>query len=220
LLAVAGSISLASGLLLLATAAHATWAAATTSPPATVKPRVNTGKPAPAAARRFEAQVRQRTLATGRNATTKTGPQMYDPATGGLFPPSTVTVSATTGLVNEQVQVSWTNFTPSSALIYQSTSTFYPVMVAECQGSNPSSPAVCYGAENGGVTSTSGAFGPMNTSYTTTGPDGTGVTDVQIYTGVENQFLACSQSSPCSLVIVPGQGGNFGVTPPDCADHT
>src|SRR5215813_8032931 len=92
----------------------------------------------------------------------KTGPHMWDPSLnhgkGGLNPnPSTVTVTQTTDLVNQQVQVSWTNFTPSTAQVYNPQNVAYPVMVTECKGTDPASPADCYGAENGGVTSTSGA---------------------------------------------------------------
>jgi hypothetical protein len=145
---------------------------------------------------------------------------MYDPATGGLYPSSTVTVSTTTHLVNQMVRVSWTNFTPSSALTYFPVNVYYPVMVAECRGTRPASPADCYGATNGGVASTSGPFGPMNTAYATTGPNGTGVTDIQILTGVQNQFLGCDSRHPCSLAVVPAQGGDVLVNPPNCADHS
>jgi hypothetical protein len=157
----------------------------------------------------------------GTGPITMTGPHMYNPATGTLFPnASTVTVSRNTHLVNEMVHVSRANFTPSSALAYSPSNVAYPVMVTECKGTHPASPADCYGAENGGVTLTSGAFGPMNDAYATTAPNGTGQTDIQILTGVENQFLRCSQARPCSLAIVPSQGGNYSVTPPNCADHS
>jgi ABC-type phosphate transport system substrate-binding protein len=149
------------------------------------------------------------------------GPHMYDPATGKPFPDaSTVTVSQTTQLVNQMVQVSWTNFTPSSATVYGPSDVAYPVMVTECRGTDPSSPADCYGAENGGVTPTAGPFGPMNDAYATTGPNGRGQTDIDILTKTENQALGCDSTHPCSLAVVPAQGGNYSKTPPDCADHS
>ena len=51
--------------------------------------------------------------------TTVRGPHMYDPATGKPFPhASTVTVSQTAKLVNQMLHVSWTNFTPSTSVVY------------------------------------------------------------------------------------------------------
>jgi hypothetical protein len=131
-----------------------------------------------------------------------------------------VTVTRTSSLVNQQVRVSWTNFTPSSSPVYDSSNVAYPVMVTECKGTDPASPADCYGAEDGGVTSTTGPFGPTNDAYTTTTANGTDVTDMDILTTQENQFLGCDSTHPCSLAIVPSQGGNYQVTPPDCADHS
>src|SRR5215472_8062093 len=93
-------------------------------------------------------------------------------------------------------------------------------MVTECKSTDPSSPADCYGAENGGVTSTSGVAGPMNDAYATTGSNGAGLTDILIFTSFENQFLGCGKTHPCSLAIVPAQGGVASVTPPDCKDHS
>jgi hypothetical protein len=218
-LAVAGLLSLGSGLLMLTAVARADHAAASVA-------AGSVAKPSPTVEKQFEAQARRlekanHSLTGSGSSTTVTGPNMYDPATGKPFPTaSTVTVTQTSSLVNQQVQVSWTNFTPSSGLAYNPSNVAYPVMVTECKGTNPSSPADCYGAENGGVTSTSGQFGPMNDSYTTTAADGTGFTDMDILTSLENQFLSCQSTSPCSLAIVPSQGGNYGVTPPNCADHS
>src|SRR5215472_3329833 len=159
--------------------------------------------------------------ALSRSPATKHGPHMYNPLTGKPFPDaSTVTVSRTTHLVRQMVHVSWTNFTPSTSLVYNPQNVAYPVMVTECKGTDPSSPADCYGAENGGVTSTSGPFGPFNDAYATTGPNGTGQTDIQILTKTENSYLGCDSTHPCSLAIVPAQGGNYSTTPPHCNDHS
>src|SRR5215472_6822614 len=167
-------------------------------------------------------RVRTTTAAALRGSPTKKpGPHMYNPLTGKPFPnASTATVSRTTQLTNQMVRVSWTNFTPSTALIYNNQNVAYPVMVTECKGTDPSSPADCYGAENGGITSTSGAFGPMNDAYATTGPNGTGQTDIEILTKAENSFLGCGSTHPCSLAIVPAQGGSYSTTPPNCNDHS
>jgi hypothetical protein len=234
-LAMAGVLSLGGGLLLLGTSAQPVQAAAAARAhipsaralsakwAALVKNERSAAR-SPAAKKQFEAQVKRLTAAS-RSSATVTGPRMYDPTTGGTYPPSSVTVTQTSSLVNQMVQVSWTNFTPSSQQVYNSQNVAYPVMVAECKGTTPSSPADCYGAENGGVTSTSGAFGPMNAAYATTGlasgPNGgAGLTDILILTTQENSFLGCGQNHPCSLAIVPAQGGKANVTPPDCADHT
>src|SRR5262249_11558795 len=121
--------------------------------------------------------------------TTVHGPHMYDPATGKPFPDaSTVTVSQTTQLTDQMVHVSWTHFTPSTSVIYNNENVAYPVMVTECKGTDPSSPADCYGAENGGVPSTSGSFGPMNDAYATTAPNRTPPAAIPIPTQTENSI--------------------------------
>ena len=94
--------------------------------------------------------------------TTVNGPKMWDPAHNRRFAHgSTVTVSQTANLVNEMVHVSWTGFTPSSAVLYDQTSTDYPVMVAECNSAHPRFLKQCYGADNGGVQGAFGPFGPF-----------------------------------------------------------
>ena len=146
---------------------------------------------------------------------------MWDPQHNRLFShASSVTVSQTANLVNEMVHVSWTGFTPSSQVQYDQTVTDYPVLVAECNTTHPTAWRQCYGANNGGVQGAFGPFGPMNTAYSTTARNGTGELDVQILTLAENQFLGCSVHHPCSLVIVPAQGGNTLVAPPHCTDHS
>ena len=234
LLAVAGLVSLGSGLVMLAAAASPARAAASVQSASAagystaVVSHGKPGTPTRAAARGFERQVQAQVkpdATMNHSAATVTGPHMWDPSlNGGKGGPnpnaSTVTVSQTSNLVNQQVQVSWTNFTPSSALIYNSSNTYYPVMVAQCDTANPASPADCYAADGGGVSSVFGPQGPDNTAYGTSAPDGTGLVDAHILTGVDNPFLGCSQSHKCSLVIVPAQGGNIAKTPADCADHS
>ena len=68
---------------------------------------------------------------------------MYDPVTKAPFPTaSTVTVSQTTNLTNQMVNVSWTGFTPTNGRGvpgYVPAISMYPVMVTECQGTAPTS---------------------------------------------------------------------------------
>jgi hypothetical protein len=148
---------------------------------------------------------------------------MYIPGTGDAHykTPSTVTVSQTTDLVNQMVRVSWTGFSPSSQQTYDNTDTDYPVMIAECKGIDPTTPSDCYSATNGGEPASFGAYGPSNTSYATTDPDGTGTADILLFTSVQNQFLNCGPSQPCSLVVVPSQGGDsLDFAKPVCSNHT
>ncbi|MGD0685100.1 MAG: hypothetical protein ABSA03_08255 [Streptosporangiaceae bacterium] len=151
-------------------------------------------------------------------------PATINPATGAaqLFPQaSTVTVSQTDNLVNQQLKVSWTNFTPTTADTepYQAAITLYPVMVAECRGDNPSSLDKCFGATQSGVPGGTLPAGPINTVYSTTAANGTGTADIQILTSVQNQWLNCNTTHRCSLAIVPDEGGNNLVPPYDCTNH-
>ena len=154
---------------------------------------------------------------------TFSGPHMYNPSTASSdFPyASTVTVSQTTSLVNQMVQVSWTGFTPSSSPAYNNTSTDYPVMIAECKGTSPTAPDQCYQATNGGEPATSGPDGLSNAAYGTTGGSGSGTADILVSTSGQNHFLGCDAAHPCSLVVVPSQGGDaVDFSPPHCDDHT
>jgi hypothetical protein len=155
--------------------------------------------------------------------TTVTGQRMYIPGTADAHykTRATVTVSQTKNLTNQMVQVSWTGFSPSSELTYDNTNTDYPVMIAECKGLHPANPTQCYGATNGGEPASFGQYGPSNTSYGTTTSDGTGLADIQLFTSVQNQYLGCGSTTPCSLVVVPSQGGDsLDFAKPVCSNHT
>src|SRR5580704_6253099 len=196
-LALAGLVSLIGGLMMLPSLAHPGQAVASAA-----------------------AAAAGASGCTG-SGTTVTGQNLWDPSTRKPLPAaSCVTVDQTSSLVNQMVQVNWANFTPSVNAPYGPSSTLYPVMIAECAGTNPASSADCYGATNGGVTGGSGPDGPMNTAYAVTAPAGTGQADILIDTVQENQFLGCDQNHPCSLVVVPAQGGNVLASPPNCADHS
>jgi len=156
------------------------------------------------------------------SSVTKHGPQMYDPTTHGQFAKQgKVTVSQACGLVNQLVDVSWTHFTPSvpngsPGPYYTNTQTFYGVMVTECRGTAPASMDSCYLADNQGLPLAFGSAGLPNTQYAITATAGTGQAHIDIETKLENSFLGCDQRHPCSLVVVPGQGG----APGKCADHS
>jgi hypothetical protein len=195
-LACAGLVSMGAGLLMLAAAPRS--AAATQAP-------------AQAASAKHCASV-----------TVPNGPKMYDPTTHKPFPTaSTVTVSQGCNLVNQLVQVSWTNFTPSvpnnsPGPFYTNTATYYAVMVAECHGTAPASMDDCYLADNHGLPLAFGQAGLPNTQYAITTTAGTGRANIDIETNLENSFLGCDPKHPCSLVVVPGQGGALG----KCTDHS
>jgi hypothetical protein len=158
----------------------------------------------------------------GSSKVTMTGPHMYDPKTKKQFPnPSTVTVSQTRDLVNQFVTVSWTGFTPSHDLGgsgYIPNLTEYPVEVSECSGTAPTSLDQCYGAESP-LQLTFLSAGPGNEVYGVTNADGTGTESLQIETKLENSTLGCDSTHPCSLVILPVDGGNPG-PPAHCTDHS
>ncbi len=195
----------------------ATGAARSASPSPTTSPSPTSSK-SPSAS---PSPSRSRKPHKKPAGTTVLGPHLWNPVAGKPFAHrSTVTVSQTANLVNEEVHVSWTGFSPSSEVLYDQTATDYPVMVAECNTAHPKFWKQCYGANNGGVQGAFGPFGPMNTAYATTAANGTGELDIQILTDIENQFLGCGTRHECSLVIVPAQGGNTLVSPAHCGDHS
>jgi len=148
-----------------------------------------------------------------------TGRRLWNPAAHKKFGhPSYVAVSLVHNLTNQVVRVAWRNFTPSSQVTYTATATNYPVMVAECKGAHPTKQSQCFGADNGGIQGSVGQFGPMNTQYSTTARNGTGVAYIQLLTAQGAPQLGCDRGHECSLVVVPAQGGNLFTG--DCADHS
>jgi ABC-type phosphate transport system substrate-binding protein len=194
-LACAGVVSMGAGLLMLA------------------------GAPRSAAATRAYTQA---TSTTHCSSVQKSGPNMWDPTTNHLFKtPSQVTVSQDCDLVNQLVQVSWTNFTPSSpnnspGPFYTNNQTYFAVMVTECRGAAPTSLDGCYLADVHGLPPAFGNAGIPNTQYAITTSGGTGQANIDIETSLENSFLGCGPKQACSLVVVPGQGG----MPTNCKDHS
>lgn len=164
----------------------------------------------------------------GGSAVTVHGPRMWDPRTGRPYPDrSTVTVSQTKNLVNQSVRVSWTGFTPTNwedEPPYAYNLTAYPVMLAECKGTHPRI-SQCYGASDEGETAAYGKYGAFNTTYEGSTKKGTGWGVVDIETISQNTGLDCETGHPCSLLILPAQGGNLsqdnGTSGPyTCANHS
>jgi hypothetical protein len=156
-----------------------------------------------------------------------------------------VTVSPTTGLVSQDVHVSWKYFTPtlSASLAPEpnadngaaagggpfSTQELYSLAIYECRGTDPQGPVGDGISQSGGdcydVTDNSqvnAQSGQSNGVYGFTSANGTGEANVFIEAGEDNSFLKCGVSSPCSLVVVPNWGGMEvynGAFSTDCANH-
>lgn len=141
---------------------------------------------------------------------TVTGKQLYKETKR-----STVTVSQGSNLVNQYVHLSWTGFTPSTATLY-SPQTEYSIEVAECQGTAPKDWSNCYAA--GQSTSPNATVNGLisNLTFATSGKNGTGQADFDVLAGAESLNLGCDSTHPCSIVIVPGQGGVAG----KCTNHS
>lgn len=159
------------------------------------------------------------------------GPRLLNPATiktngdaNSLKNRSVVTVSQTRNLVDQTIQVTWKNFTPTAAgtFPYNSTNTDYPVVVAQCKVAHPRFENQCFGVEGrAGTQGGENQFGPYNAVYTTTAAKGTGLADIQVLSSLQNQFLGCSPTHACSLAIIPVQGGDIlnSATPFSCSKH-
>ncbi len=155
-------------------------------------------------------------------AVTVTGPKMLDWHTvtpsGSAHDyshKSTVTVSDTKDITDQTLRVSWTGFTPSNLQggfpYYQYDYTLYPVMVVECKGAHPTKESQCWQASN-----YQEQFGSnSNAVYTTTAPNGTGTVDLQIQNAQQNNKLGCDSAHPCSIAVVPSQGGTA-----KCGNHS
>ncbi len=172
-------------------------------------------------------------LATSAGATPAGGPVTV-PAPGAGDDAS-VTVSRTTGLVNQTVAVSWAGFRPSSDTRLQNggdsldVNTENPVRVYECRGADPASSSDCYGSPGFRGIDPSGsdpgvpavpAFtylgqdnpydatpdGPANWQDNVTHADGTGSVTIQVFTKRESAGLGCDADAPCSIVVVPNYG--------------
>lgn len=187
-------------------------------------------------------------VANGQGETctgTVSGDHAPDPFTGGFLSGTpTVTVNQTRNLTNQMIHVSWTNF-ESSLIGIPNQVGFVPgatddaVTIVECKGTDPTIDTSaglgqtkpngsCYALKTGVQSGV--ASGPGNELFTFTSQDpnddaGSGSADFQIETQQQNTFLGCTDTSPCSLVIVPNWGGNQGGgetkgTQVNCTDHS
>ncbi len=156
---------------------------------------------------------------TGSDGTTciNTGPfaRAYNPATRKLAPvPRQATVSKTTGLTSETVDVSWKYFTPSSVR-NASGQGFYYVEVLECQTAQPTSLSQCFGSKTYPIAE-GDVSADSNEVLATTGTDYTQSIQFPVLSGADEPSLGCSPTTQCSLLILPDAGG---VSPTDCNSH-
>ena len=154
---------------------------------------------------------------------------------------ATVTVSRTSDLVNQTVEVSLAGFRPSSSTRLQNSgdsldvNTEYPVRVYECRGADPASSSDCYGSPGfRGVDASDSSPGrpgrprvhlprpdrPVRRDSGRTGqlagqrhPGGRHrQVTIQVFTKRESAGLGCDVDSPCAIVVVPNYGrGQAGV---------
>ncbi len=181
--------------------------------------------------------------AAGSHGAVVRGPRLWIPdlktGDGKLNSGSSVTVSQVNDLDFQSVDVSWKGFPPTTTggvpedEPYYSgdiANQYYTVVVAECKGTDPTNPGECWGINSGGLQNNLNEGGLIpragsnfNTSYAATGTTGTGEVDFEVYTSVQLPQLHCGPSSPCSLVVIPDDGGNpggLGNPARDCSDHS
>jgi hypothetical protein len=180
---------------------------------------------------------------------TYSGNRAWILSTGKELPaskPPIVTVSPTTDLVSQVVDVSWQNFAPT---LYTGTlspepnandgseagsvSELYNVAIYECSGTVPEGPANydgnaiannCYALTD--TTQVQAQQGASNGVIGFTSANGTGQAEMYVEAGAENSFLKCGPTSPCSLLVLPNWGGLDAITigseklKTDCTVHT
>jgi hypothetical protein len=213
-------------------------AAATASRPTTF------AAPSAAVSKTLETAKTQHSSGSGSSgsAVTVTGPRMClctvtgaaegNPQIGNTADykrPSTVTVSQTTSLGNQDVMVSWSRFTPTFSVDqepgYDPQDSIYPVLIAECQGYRPASPNDCYTAGGTGAIGQNAAY-QSTPAFTVTAPNGTGEANIELLTSEQMQNpIRCDATHQCSLVVVPSAGGAEdtranGTTYLNCNDHS
>ncbi|MFI2608073.1 hypothetical protein [Kitasatospora sp. NPDC018619] len=162
------------------------------------------------------------------SATTVKGPKVWIPATKSYGPEGSVTVSQTSNLTNQVLQVSWSGFTPTVALGSNapvstaqplSTHILYAVRIYQCRGTDPAV-TDCYGSTLYGgdpskgfeqpprPTRTEVPEWPTNQVIAATGPDGSGAASIEVWSAKESATLGCDATHPCSLVVEPNYGGD------------
>lgn len=112
----------------------------------------------------------------------------------------TLTVTPSSGLANQVVQVSWSGFRQTAP------NGDFSVVVYQCSGA-PRSLADCFTADP------YPALQEGTRQIGRTGPDGTGTIEFEVRPAANLPLLNCSEMSPCSIVAFE----NDGVAPPDGA---
>jgi hypothetical protein len=176
-----------------------------------------TGRPSAVAAQPTPSDCS--TDATGATTCRNNGPfaNAWNPVAGNLAPvPREVTVSQTTDLRSQVVNVSWKNFSPSGGATFTRDTTPYKVWVFECQTAAPTSLDQCFGSL--GYQGGRGAL-PSDTNYVQTLTTGDGTQSIQfgVLSKTDEPSLACDADTQCSLLIIPWSGG---VQPASCNDHS
>ncbi|MBP0453790.1 hypothetical protein J5Y04_30230, partial [Kitasatospora sp. RG8] len=178
--------------------------------------------------------------------TTVPGPKVWQPETGTYGPEGSVTVSQTADLVNQVLQVSWSGFTPTVNFVTGTPATVVPkgsasiayaVRVYQCRGTQPKI-TDCYGTTlynadpAAGFEQTAPPAGTTqpdfqsNMALAPTGPDGSGVANIEVWTAQQSPSLGCDATHACSLVVEPNYGGDpadvYSIRngAADCGDHT
>ncbi|WP_316522047.1 hypothetical protein [Kitasatospora brasiliensis] len=165
--------------------------------------------------------------AASGSARTVVGPHIWIPETQSKGPEGSITVAQTKNLTNQVVQVSWTGFTPTVDSMGAPVTVTpplggearYPVRVYQCRGAKPDI-TDCYGST---LFNTDPAKGfeqpkpapgvttpdfPSNMVVAPTGPDGSGVANIEVWTSGQSPTLGCDATHPCSLVVEPNYGGD------------
>ncbi|MFE6049676.1 hypothetical protein ACFQ6N_02865 [Kitasatospora sp. NPDC056446] len=162
------------------------------------------------------------------SAVTVPGPKVWIPATKKYGAPGSVTVSQTTNLTNQVLQVSWRGFTPTVEIgtkapvpvpQKESNVILYAVRIYQCRGTNPVV-TDCYGSTLYGGDPSKGfeqpprpirletPEWPTNQVLAATGPDGSGTAAIEVWSSKESATLGCDATHPCSLVVEPNYGGD------------
>ncbi|MEV7777666.1 hypothetical protein [Kitasatospora sp. NPDC088351] len=184
--------------------------------------------------------------AQAASSLTVKGPKVWLPATETYGPEGSVTVSQASNLGNQVLQVSWSGFTPTVDIVRGkpvtvvprgNTSFAYAVRVYQCRGTDPKI-TDCYGTAVYNADPAKGFLQPAPPPGTTapdfptnmvvapTGPDGSGATSIEVWTGQQSPSLGCDATHPCSLVVEPNYGGDpldgwaARNGQPDCNDHS
>ncbi|MFJ9693814.1 hypothetical protein [Kitasatospora sp. NPDC101183] len=161
------------------------------------------------------------------SSVTVIGPKVWIPATGKYGKEGSVTVSQTTNLTNQVVQVSWSGFTPTvlgngtpvTSTTQYKPYVYYAVRIYQCRGTDPDV-TDCYGSTLYGgdraksfeqphrPTHMETPDWPSNMVMATTGPDGTGSASIELWSSKESSSLGCDPTHPCSIVVEPNYGGD------------